>query len=168
LSEPETLLPVSAEDFRATLRRFATGITVVTTVLEGRRKGFTANAFSSVSVDPPMVLICVNRLSRTHSLIAEAGSFCINILRLEQREVAVRFASRATVEPFAGLACRAGPTGSPIIENSLAYLDCTLTEEHSAGTHTIFLGSVVACGSADGSPLGYFNAEYRDFGCLIP
>ncbi len=161
-------MPVKGEDFRATLRRFPTGITVVTTLLEGRRKGFTANAFSSVSVDPPVVLICVNRQSRTHPLIAEAGSFCINILRLEQREVAVAFASRRTTDPFAGLACRSAPTGSPIIENTLAYLDCTLAEEHTAGTHTIFLGSVVACGFSDGAPLGYFNADYRDFKCRIP
>ncbi|MGP6159439.1 MAG: flavin reductase family protein [Vulcanimicrobiaceae bacterium] len=168
MSEPKTLVPVSAQDFRSTLRCFPTGITVVTTVLEGRRKGFTANAFSSVSVEPPMVLICVNRQSRTHPLIAEAGSFCINILRLEQRGVAIRFASRTADDPFDKLDCRSGATGSPIIADSLAYLDCMLAEEHTAGTHTIFLGSVVACGSAAGSPLGYFNAEYRDFGCRIP
>jgi flavin reductase (DIM6/NTAB) family NADH-FMN oxidoreductase RutF len=168
LSEPEAPVPVSADDFRAALRRFPTGITVVTTVLEGRRKGFTANAFASVSIDPPTVLVCVNRQSHTHPFIAEAGSFCVNILRLEQREVAVRFASHSEPDPFAGLACRTGPTGSPIIEGTLAFLDCALAEEHSAGTHTIFLGAVVAAGCSDGSPLGYFNAAYRDFGCRIP
>ena len=168
MSEPKTLLPVSADDFRAALRRFATGITVVTTLFEGRRKGFTANAFSSVSVEPPTVLICVNRQSRTHPLIADAASFCVNVLRLEQREIAVRFAGHSSADPFEGLACHPGPTGSPVIEDALAYLDCALAEEHSAGTHTIFLGSVVACGFAEGSPLGYFNADYRDFGCRIP
>jgi flavin reductase (DIM6/NTAB) family NADH-FMN oxidoreductase RutF len=168
LSEPQTRVPVGAEDFRSALRRFPTGITVVTTVVEGQWKGFTANAFSSVSVDPPMILICVRRQSRTHPFIAEAGSFCVNILRLEQREVAVRFAARNLGDPFDGLSCRVGPTGSPILENALAYLDCTLAEEHTAGTHTIFVGAVVSCGFTDGAPLGYFNADYRDFGCRTP
>jgi flavin reductase (DIM6/NTAB) family NADH-FMN oxidoreductase RutF len=168
LSEPAARTAMNADDFRATLRRFPTGVTVVTTVLEGHRKGFTANAFSSVSIDPPLVLICVSRQSRTHPLIAEAGTFCVNMLRLEQRELAVRFASHTAADPFAGLACHPGPTGSPIIDDALAYLDCTLAEEHTAGSHTIFVGAVVTCGFGAGSPLGYFNADYRDFGCRIP
>ena len=159
---------MNGNHFRSTLRRFPTGVTVVTTFSDGKPKGFTANAFSSVSAEPPMILICVSRRSRTHPLIAQAGRFCVNILRLEQRELAKRFAGRDPLEPFAGLTFRSAQTGSPVIDGALAYLDCTLAEEHTAGTHTIFLGSVVECGYADGSPLGYFNADYRDFGCRIP
>jgi flavin reductase (DIM6/NTAB) family NADH-FMN oxidoreductase RutF len=159
---------VNDADFRSALRRFPTGVTVVTTISDGKPKGFTANAFSSVSAEPPMILICVSRRSRTHPLIAQAGSFCVNILRLEQRELAKRFAARDPCEPFASLTYRSEQTGSPIIDDALAYLDCTLAEEHTAGTHTIFVGSVVACGCADGTPLGYFNADYRDFGRRIP
>ena len=159
---------MNGDDFRSALRRFPTGVAVVTTISDGKPKGFTANAFSSVSAEPPMILICVSRRSRTHPLIAQAGRFCVNILRLEQRELAKRFATRDPLEPFASLTYRSEQTGSPVIDGALAYLDCTLAEEHTAGTHTIFLGSVVACGYADGSPLGYFNADYRDFGCRIP
>jgi flavin reductase (DIM6/NTAB) family NADH-FMN oxidoreductase RutF len=157
-----------ADDFRAVMRRFATGVTVVTTIVEGRPKGFTANAFASVSAEPPMVLICVNRQARSHPLISQAGHFCVNVLRLEQRDLAERFASKAIADPFDGIAVRPAATGSPVLAGSLAFLDCELAEEHSAGTHTIFLGTVLDCGASDGTPLGYFNADYRDFGCTIP
>jgi flavin reductase (DIM6/NTAB) family NADH-FMN oxidoreductase RutF len=154
--------------FRAAMRRFPTGVTVVTTILDGTPKGFTANAFASVSAEPPMVLICVNRRARSHPLIARAGHFCVNILRLDQQCVAERFATRGEDDPFATIAYRSERTGSPVLEDSLAYLDCKLAEEHTAGTHTIFIGEVLRCGSRDGAPLGYFNATYRDFRCTTP
>jgi flavin reductase (DIM6/NTAB) family NADH-FMN oxidoreductase RutF len=151
-------------DFRAAMRRYPTGVTIVTTVVEGTPKGFTANAFSSVSADPPIVLICVNRSARTHPLISQAGRFCVNVLRLEQRSLAEKFSSHEHTSPFAGQGYRAGASGSPIFDDSLAYFDCELAEEHTAGTHTIFLGKVVECGSSThGEPLGYFDGAYRDF-----
>jgi flavin reductase (DIM6/NTAB) family NADH-FMN oxidoreductase RutF len=156
------------DDFRAVMRRFATGVTVVTTVVEGAPKGFTANAFSSVSAEPPMVLVCVNRQARSHPIISAAGHFCVNILRLEQQPVAERFAARDGRDPFASLPFGTAKTGSPVIAGTLGFLDCELAEEHSAGTHTIFLGIVLACAANEGSPLGYFNASYRDFQCAIP
>jgi len=150
------------------MRRFPTGVTVVTTIVDGTPKGFTANAFSSVSADPPMVLICVNRQARSHPLISRAGHFCVNLLRLDQQSIAQSFASHEPVNPFDSLAYGAAKTGSPVLEGTLAFLDCELAEEHTAGTHTVFIGTVLACGVRDGAPLGYFNASYRDFGCLIP
>ena len=157
-----------SDDFRAVMRRFPTGVTIVTTLDEsGGPKGFTANAFASVSMTPPMVLVCVNRAARSHPLIASAGKFCVNVLALEQEKWAVHFASRSTRDPFEGLKYHADKTGAPVIDEALGYLDCELAEEHTAGTHTIFLGNVVACGSHDGAPLGYFNAGYHDFGCRI-
>jgi flavin reductase (DIM6/NTAB) family NADH-FMN oxidoreductase RutF len=155
-------------DFRQVMRRFPTGVTIVTTMLEGKPKGFTANAVTSVSADPPTVLVCVNRQARSHPLISQAGRFCVNLLRFEQRALAERFASREAPDPFAALGYERAATGSPILEGVFAYLDCELAEEYSAGTHTIFIGSVVASGFDDGAPLGYFNAGYRDFGCRIP
>jgi flavin reductase (DIM6/NTAB) family NADH-FMN oxidoreductase RutF len=155
-------------DFRAVMRRFPTGVTVVTTIYDGVPKGFTANAFSSVSAQPPMVLICVNRQARSHPLISRAGHFCVNLLRLDQQAIAERFASHEPVNPFESIPYSTATTGSPVLENTLAYLDCELAEEHTAGTHTVFIGTVLACGVRDGAPLGYFNAAYRDFGCLIP
>ncbi len=157
------------DEFRAVMRRFPTGVTIVTTVgTDGKPKGFTANAVASVSLEPPMVLVCVSRQARSHPMIAQAAKFCVNILALEQKDWAVRFAARDRDDPFGDLAHHAGITGSPVIDDALAYLDCELAEEHTAGTHTIFLGNVVAAGYRDGAPLGYFNAGYRDFGCRIP
>src|SRR5579863_5748647 len=91
-------VPVSPNDFKAGMRRFATGVTVVTTIGEdGHVHGFTANAFASVTADPPMLLICVNRSAQSHPLISGAGRFCVNILALDQQEIAERFA-RTNVE----------------------------------------------------------------------
>jgi flavin reductase (DIM6/NTAB) family NADH-FMN oxidoreductase RutF len=146
------------------MRRFPTAVTVVTTVLDGRLKGFTATAVASVSVDPPRVLVCVNRIARTHPIISQAERFCVNLLRLEQEAIARVFAARVSDDPFAHIAYRTESTGSPVIEGSLAYLDCVVSEEYSAGTHTIFIGDVVACDAQEGTPLGYFDGAYRDFG----
>jgi flavin reductase (DIM6/NTAB) family NADH-FMN oxidoreductase RutF len=159
---------VDADSYRAVMRRFPTGVTLVTTSLDGRAKGFTANAVASVSIDPPKVLVCVSRKARSHPIISQAGRFCVNLLTVEQEDLARRFASKANGDPFADVPHRAGRTGAPIIEGALAYLDCELAEEYSAGTHTIFIGTVVGCGSRDGTPLGYFNATYRDFGVHVP
>ena len=158
----------SSANFRAVMRRVPTGVTIVTTVVDGTPKGFTANAFASVSADPAMILICVNRGARTHPLIAAAGHFCVNVLRLDQRALAERFATHANDDPFAGVAYRIDRSGSPVFDDALAYLDCELAAEHAAGTHAIFIGNVLACAARDGSPLGYFNGEYRDFKCTIP
>jgi flavin reductase (DIM6/NTAB) family NADH-FMN oxidoreductase RutF len=160
---------VTPDDIRAVMRRFPTGVTIVTTLDEnGRPKGFTANAFASVSLAPPMVLVCVNRAARSHPLISQAGKFCVNILALEQQKWADRFATRTAREPFEDVTYHADKTGAPVIDDALGYLDCELAEEHTVGTHTIFVGNVVACGSRDGAPLGYFNAAYQDFGLRIP
>jgi flavin reductase (DIM6/NTAB) family NADH-FMN oxidoreductase RutF len=159
---------VAADNFRVVMRRFPTGVTIVTTILDGKPKGFTATAVASLSLTPPLVLVCVNRLARSHPIVAQAGRFCINLLRLDQEELARAFAAHAAADPFAWVRSRADLTGSPVIEEALAYLDCELAEEYSAGTHTIFIGRVVACGATDGAPLGYFNGGYRDFGMHVP
>jgi flavin reductase (DIM6/NTAB) family NADH-FMN oxidoreductase RutF len=145
------------------MRRFATGVAIVTTAHEGRIHGFTANAFASVSAEPPTVLICVNRRATAHPLIASSQRFCVNILALDQRALAERFAGGEPRSRFDGVGYRIGPSGSPILDGTLAHLDCSLGEELSASTHTIFLGAVLDAGWRDGEPLGYFNRAYRDF-----
>lgn len=147
------------------MRRFPTGVTVVTTLVDGVPHGFTANAFASVSAEPPTVLICVNRDASAHPQISRSSIFCVNVLSLEQREIARRFADKASrATRFDGLATHAAATGAPVIDGVLAYLDCRLAEEYTAGTHTLFLGTVVGSGTRSGKPLGYFDADYRDFG----
>jgi flavin reductase (DIM6/NTAB) family NADH-FMN oxidoreductase RutF len=157
-------VPASTEDFLAAMRRFATGVAIVTTAHEGRVHGFTVNAFASVSADPPTVLICVNRIVTAHPLISTSQRFCVNVLALEQRELAKRFAGGEPRSRFEGVGYRIGPSGSPILEGTVAHVDCEVTEELTAGTHTIFLGTVLDAGWRDGAPLGYFNRGYRDFG----
>ncbi|HEY4439687.1 MAG TPA: flavin reductase family protein [Candidatus Elarobacter sp.] len=156
-------MPASTEDFIAAMRRFATGVAIVTTEHEGRVHGFTANAFASVSASPPTVLICVNRSATAHALISGSQRFCVNVLSLEQQALAERFAGGEPRSRFDGVAFHRGATGSPILDGALAYVDCTLAEELTASTHTIFLGNVVDAGARDGAPLGYFNRAYRDF-----
>jgi flavin reductase (DIM6/NTAB) family NADH-FMN oxidoreductase RutF len=148
------------------MRRFPTGVTIVTTTFDGHPKGFTANAVASVSAEPPLVLVCVSRQARTHPVIALSGRFCVNLLRVDQEPLARRFATRDDADPFAGLAYHADRTGSPIIDGALAYLDCELAQQYSAGTHTILIGAVVGCAAGSGAPLGYFDGAYRDFGVL--
>ena len=159
---------VEPSAYRAVMRRFPTGVTIVTTILDGRPKGFTANAVASVSAEPPMVLVCVSRQARTHPIIAQAGRFCVNLLTVQQERLARQFATRRDdLDPFAGLAYRGARTGSPVIEAALSYLDCEVAEEYSAGTHTILIGAVLECAAASGSPLGYFDGAYRDFGMEV-
>jgi flavin reductase (DIM6/NTAB) family NADH-FMN oxidoreductase RutF len=156
------------DSFRAAMRRFPTGVTIVTTLADGMPFGFTANAFTSVSADPPMVLICVNREASAHPMIARSSVFCVNILSSEQKDIAKVFADHARrADRFAGLETHAASTGAPIIDGCLAYVDCRLAEEHTAGTHTVFIGEVVDSGVTAGRPLGYLNADYRDFGLEI-
>lgn len=157
------LVPVSTETFKAAMRRFATGVTIVTTAESGQVHGFTVNAFASVTADPPTVLICVNRSARAHPLISSSGSFCVNILGLEQRPLAERFMGGEPHERFNGVAHRSGPSGSPILDDVLAYVDCSVDEELTSGTHTIFIGRVLESGEREGPPLGYYDRAYRDF-----
>jgi flavin reductase (DIM6/NTAB) family NADH-FMN oxidoreductase RutF len=156
-------VPASTDDFRAAMRLFPTGVAIVTTAHGGRIHGFTVNAFASVSLEPPTVLICVNRIATAHPLIASSQRFCVNILSLEQRALAERFAGGEPRSRFDGVAYRIGPSGSPILSGTLAHVDCVLAEELSASTHTIFLGTVLDAGRRDGAPLGYFDRSYHDF-----
>jgi len=146
------------------MRHVPTGVTVITTLHDGLDAGFTANAFASVSADPPMLLICVNRSASSHGLISASGVFCVSLLALEQQAIAEKFAGGDPKERFSGVALERGPLGTAIIAGSLAHFECRLAEEHSAGTHTIFIGEVVACDSRSGEPLGYYHRTYRDFG----
>jgi flavin reductase (DIM6/NTAB) family NADH-FMN oxidoreductase RutF len=157
-------VPASSDAFKAAMRRFATGVAVVTTTHDDRIHGFTANAFASVSADPPTVLICVNRSARAHPLISVSQRFCVNVLALDQRDIAEKFAGGEPRSRFDGVGYRFGPSGSPILDGTLAYVDCALGEELTSGTHTIFLGNVLEAGEHEGVPLGYYDRTYRDFG----
>ncbi len=146
------------------MRRFATGVTIVTTRTGETIHGFTVNAFASVTADPPTVLICVNKTARAHPIIAASGAFCVNILALEQQHLAETFMTAEPHERFANVTHREGPSGSPILDDVLAYVDCNVEQEITSGTHTIFIGRVLASGERNGAPLGYYDRAYRNFG----
>ncbi|MBV2156609.1 flavin reductase family protein [Kitasatospora sp. SUK 42] len=147
------------------MARFATGITVLTTGGE-RVHGMTANAFSSVSLEPPLVLCCVARSAVMHDAIATTRSFAVSVLGGEQEHLARYFADRSRphgAAQFAGVDWRPGPfTGAPLLSDSLAWLECKLTEQYDGGDHSIFLGEVLATGRAGGrQALLFYDGRYH-------
>ncbi len=149
------------------MRHFPTGVTVVTSVREGEPRGVTVSAFASVSVDPPLVLICINREARSYLYISTSRIFCVNILSGDQRALAERFAGKLRERQFEGVEYDVEVTGAAVLRGTVAHLDCEVAEEHHAGSHSIFIGSVVSAKSRIGSPLGYYNGSFHDFGMRI-
>jgi flavin reductase (DIM6/NTAB) family NADH-FMN oxidoreductase RutF len=151
--------------FRQVMRRFATGVTVVTIRDGDLIHGMTANSFTSVSLHPTLVLISILNGSTTHEFISHAGTFAVNILSDKQESLAKRFAKQVPVppEPFADIAYHAAITGAPIFDDGMAYVDCRVVAAHLAGDHTIFIGEVLDAGfgsARDAHPLVFFNGQY--------
>jgi flavin reductase (DIM6/NTAB) family NADH-FMN oxidoreductase RutF len=165
----ETIAPPSSafnvRDFRNTLGAFATGVTVITTQGPEEPYGMTANAFSSVSLDPPLVLVCVIRGTAGEQMIEQNGIFAVNELSEEQEAISRYFASKTRPrgpDAFAEISHRRAASGSPILDGSAAYLDCRVAAIHQAGDHTIFIGEVMAIGSEEGArPLLFHGGQYR-------
>ncbi len=155
--------------YREVLGRFATGVTVVTTALEGEAGfqpwGTTVNAFTSVSLEPPLVLVCVGQERSIHPVIERAGRFAINILAEESQRLSDCFAGAPSELPrsaFCGAAYHRGSGGMPILEAGVAHLECVLERTLPAGDHTIFLGRVVDVGVSEVHPLPllYYRGRY--------
>jgi flavin reductase (DIM6/NTAB) family NADH-FMN oxidoreductase RutF len=145
---------VDPEHFRRVMGCFASGVTVITTRDTGIDYGLTANAVSSLSLDPPMLLICVNKTSNTHKAITRSGIFAVNILRENQSEVARQFA-RSDSGKFTGLPLWYGELGTPLLLDALATIECRVVEMVAGGTHTVFLAEVEAAQATGGMPLTY-------------
>ncbi|WP_367127943.1 flavin reductase family protein [Saccharothrix sp. HUAS TT1] len=159
------LTGVSPTEMRSTLARFATGV-VVLTVGGEHMHGMTANAFSSVSLDPPLVLCCVARTAAMHGAITAAGHFATSVLSGDQEASARWFAARdRPLGPaqFDRVDWTAGPvTGAPVLADSLAWLECELADVHEAGDHTVFFGRVLRAGRGDGREgLLFFDGGFR-------
>jgi flavin reductase (DIM6/NTAB) family NADH-FMN oxidoreductase RutF len=156
---------------REVMSQFATGITVLTAGGE-HGHGMTANAFSSVSLDPPMVLCCVSRAARMHEAIVSAQAFGVSILAADQREHARYFADwrrpRGLVQ-FEQVDCVPGPhTGSPLLNGAVAWLECRLTQVYEGGDHSIFLGEVLASSVSDKpDALLFFGGGYHEIGSPV-
>jgi flavin-dependent trigonelline monooxygenase, reductase component len=150
-----------AESFKWVMRHYPTGVTVVTSLKEGEPRGITLTAFSGVSAEPPMVSICVNREARSYLYISTSRIFCVNLLSVHQRELAERFSGKVRERQFEEIGYDVETTGAPVLRDTIGFFDCTVEHEHHGGTHSIFVGLVVACAARPGSPLGYYDGRYR-------
>ncbi len=167
-------MPVDPEMLRAFMRHWPTGVTILSTHADGQRHGMTVNSFTSVSLEPPLVLVCIEQNVRSHAMILRSGVFAVSILRVGQEWISDRFAGRDTenADRFKGLNFQTAVTGAPILAENVGYLDCAVMARHPAGNHTIFVAEVVAANPGpldpsaapehDGaSPLLYFNRDYH-------
>lgn len=160
-----TALPITAQEFRAALGAFATGVTVVTTSGEEHAYGMTANAFSSVSLDPPLILVCLKWPSEGAEHIERNRVFAVNVLAAHQEPISRYFSSRDRPrgrDAFREIPSRVVASGSPVIEDVLAYMDCALNGTYEAGDHRIYIGRVLALESrAEKPPLLFHGGGYR-------
>jgi flavin reductase (DIM6/NTAB) family NADH-FMN oxidoreductase RutF len=152
-------------EFRSTIGRFATGVTVVTTASGNRLHGMTANAIASLSLDPVMLLVCVEKTTHMHGLLLDSGVYAVNILTDHQEDVSRIFAKKGEPEEgtLRGVRFRRGATGSPVIEGCLAFAECRVAEVLEGGDHSIFLGEVVEQGVVDEErgPLLFYRGGYH-------
>ena len=156
---PERDAEVDAAAFRNVIGRFATGVTVVTAHADGVDHGLTASAVSSLSLAPPMLLVCINRAAATHEAVRRSGAFAVNVLSEDQASLARRFAT-PLADKFAGVATRRGTLGPRLLDDALATIECRVAEAVVAGTHSIVLGRVVHATARDGAPLAYFRGQF--------
>jgi flavin reductase len=150
--------------FRAVLGRFATGVTVMTSVLDGVPHAMTANAVTSVSLDPPLVLVCVERGAVMASHVEGSGVFALSVLGADQAALSDAFADPARplgAAQFADVTTRAGVTGAPLVAGAIAHLDCQVTAIHPGGDHVIVVGEVVSLeANGEDDPLLYYRGGY--------
>jgi flavin reductase (DIM6/NTAB) family NADH-FMN oxidoreductase RutF len=156
-------MSIDPKAFRQALGNYPTGVTVVTTTdVDGTPRGLTANSFTSVSLDPALVLVCLGKSTASHPVFMAATHFAVNILADDQREVSGLFASKAP-DKFAQAAWHTGVTGAPLIDGSVAWFDCTVHQRVDAGDHTILIGQVQDMGQRTARPLGYCQGAYVGF-----
>ncbi|MGH9457227.1 MAG: flavin reductase family protein [Thermoanaerobaculia bacterium] len=157
---PELITAIDEAGFRKAMSCFASGVTIVTTEDEGHWYGLTVSAFSSLSLDPPLVLVAIEKTTRAHEAIGRAERFAVNVLREEQESISNQFASRVE-DRFDGIDVRSGVLKIPVLAEALAVIECRLREKLPGGDHSIFVGEVVAADIREGNPLLYFRSDYR-------
>jgi flavin reductase (DIM6/NTAB) family NADH-FMN oxidoreductase RutF len=146
---------------RKIMGRFASGVTVVTTAGKAGMGGLTANAVASLSLDPPLVLVAVDKKAGSYPEIKGNGCYAVNILASDQEEISKRFATPGPKD-FSGLKWKAMATGAPVFDGTLGFVDCRLVEVLPGGDHDIFVGEIVAGDASDeGQPLLYYSGKYR-------
>lgn len=153
-------MPIDDAQFKLAMSHFASGVTVVTTANEGTLYGMTVASFASLSLNPPLVLVCIEKSVKTHDAIIAAKKFGVSILAEGQDALSNRFASRSD-EKFTGLTMDECELGVPLVPGAICTLECTLFNQLPGGDHTIFIGEVLHARSADGTPLVYWRSGYR-------
>ena len=155
-------MPVEAAEFRHALGHFASAVTVVTAKLaDGKLAGITVTAFSSLSLEPPLVLICIDKRARIHDHFERDRFFAVNILAADQETVSRRFASREP-DPFHETGYTAGASGTPLLHDAVAAIECKVVDLLPGGDHTIVVGQVEATQIKEGKPLLYFRGGYAE------
>jgi flavin reductase (DIM6/NTAB) family NADH-FMN oxidoreductase RutF len=155
-------MTVTPDDFRAALSRFPSGITVVTSVnRQSVAHGITVSAFCSVSLEPPLILVCIEKTTGSHTALLESRVFVVNFLAAGQDALSERFSSILT-DKFDGVGLRPGIGGVPMLRDALVTLECALRDDFDGGDHTIFVGEVETVTIRDGDPLFSFHGSYRD------
>jgi flavin reductase len=158
-NEIDLLASVSAADFKTAMRRVASTVNVITSGCGTVLNGMTATAVCSVSADPPSVLIVVNQENRSHALIEQSGAYTVNVLSASQEALAAHFAS-SSIAPFATVPHSLGLNKCPIIDNCTSFLECVVESRMRCGTHSIFIGRVIASGESDSFPLLYHDGRF--------
>ena len=156
-------MTLDSEQLRAAMRAWTTGVTVVTATHNGVTHGMTVNSFTSISLEPALIAISLQRTSRTRELVAKAGAFGLTILSTEQQAISDLFAGRTkdSGDRFANIKTKTLITGAPLIEGGLAWMDCRVVHTYDGGTNTLFIGEVVSARSeGEGTPLIYHNRSY--------
>lgn len=146
--------------FKLAMSHFASGVTVVTTEHDGRPYGLTVASFASLSLHPPLVIVCIEKNVRSHDAIAAAGKFAVNILAASQSDVSNRFASKSE-DKFEGFTIARGRNALPLIPGAICTIECGLHQQLPGGDHSIFVGEVLDINTAEGAPLVYYRSGYR-------
>ncbi|MSQ23245.1 MAG: flavin reductase [Chloroflexi bacterium] len=163
LSDPHGAL--TSDQFRQVMGLFATGVTILTSAHGSTVRAMTANAVASVSLDPLSLLVCVNRSAIMHDVLSRGGGFCVNFLKASQEHLARACARPDSAEAsLSGVEYQLGKNGAPILTEAMGYVECAVATALDFGTHTIFVGTVLAFGGSEGDPLLFFGGKYAGLG----
>ena len=157
-------MTLDAEQLRTAMRAWTSGVAIVTAMYDGEQHGMTVSSFTSISLEPPLIVISLQTSSRTHGMVSRAGAFGVTILAASQEELSERFANRppGRNHKLDGIGTATLVTGAPLIEGGLAWLDCRVTQAVPVGMNTLFIGEVVAVrGDDHDAPLVYHDRTYR-------
>jgi flavin reductase (DIM6/NTAB) family NADH-FMN oxidoreductase RutF len=154
-------MAIDPRELRNVFGAFATGVTIITTKdTAGKPFGLTANSYTSLSLDPPLVLVCVDKKVDCYACFEQSKVFVVNILSEGQDQLSTRFATKG-IEKFEGIAVRQGSLGVPLLEGTVGYLECKVTNGYEGGDHTIYVGEVQTASASDDRPLLFFKGKYQ-------